>query len=188
MPDPTDLYPRAAAGFGRCVAAVTDANMHDPTPCTDWDVRQLVNHLVNENRWVPPLLEGQTIADVGDRFDGDLVGDDPDATWADAVAGASAAVSEPGVLERTVHVSFGDISGAEYLSQIVSDHVIHGWDLARAVGADEALDPELVQFVYDFMAPQVDQWRAAGVFGPAVDVPADADLATRLLAITGRRA
>ena len=60
--------------------------------------------------------------------------------------------------------------------------------MARAIGGDEALDPELVEWVYEFMAPQADAWRAAGVFGPTVDVPDDADLQTRLLAITGRQA
>lgn len=187
MPDPVSLYPRAAAEFGRRLAAVTPDNMHDATPCADWDVRQLVNHLVNENRWLPPLLDGRTIADVGDRFDGDLVGDDPAATWADAMAASVAAVGEPGVLERTVHVSFGDITGAEYLSQIVTDHLIHGWDLARATGGDESADPELVAFVAEFMAPQVDMWRSAGVFGPAIDAPEGADDFTRLLCLTGRQ-
>jgi uncharacterized protein (TIGR03086 family) len=81
-----------------------------------------------------------------------------------------------------VHLSFGDVPGREYLGQLTADHVIHAWDLARGIGGDDRLDPELVEFVHDFMAPQVDQWRAAGVFGPAVDVPADADLQTKLLA------
>ena len=48
-----------------------------PTPCADWDVRELVNHVAGEDLWTAPLLEGSTIEEVGDRFDGDLLGDDP---------------------------------------------------------------------------------------------------------------
>jgi uncharacterized protein (TIGR03086 family) len=130
-------------------------------------------------------LAGQTIAEVGDRFEGDILGADPQAAWKEAAAGALAAAS-PDVCDRTVHLSFGDVPGTEYLGQLTADHVIHAWDLARATDGDERLDPELVEFVHGFMAPQADQWRAAGVFGPAVDVSADADLQTQLLALTGR--
>ena len=85
-----------------------------------------------------------------------------------------------------MHVSFGDISGREYVSQLTCDHLIHGWDLARAIGAEETLDPELVDFAYDFLAPQVDGWRSAGAFGPTVDLPAGADRQAELLCLTGR--
>ena len=81
------------------------------TPCEQWDVRTLVNHLVNETSWVPPLMHGSTIAEVGERFDGDLLGSDPVRSWSDASAAASAAVAEDGALERTVHLSYGDVAG-----------------------------------------------------------------------------
>jgi uncharacterized protein (TIGR03086 family) len=66
--------------------------------------------------------------------------------------------------------------------------VIHAWDLARAIGADESVDPELVRFAYDEMVPQFEQWRTAGAFGPKVEVAEDADLQTKLLAEAGRTA
>ncbi len=94
---------------------------------------------------------------------------------------------EEGALARTVHVSFGDISGQEYVSQLFCDHLIHGWDLARAIGADETLDPDMVAYAYDFLLPQVDGWRSAGVFGPPVEVPAGVSRQDQLLALTGRR-
>jgi len=185
MTDLVELYGRSVELFGPLVAAVGD-RWAAPTPDTEWDVRALVNHVLNENLWAPPLLAGMTLAEVGDRFDGDQLGDDPVATWEAAAAASVASIGEAGALERTVHVSFGDISGREYVSQLTCDHLIHGWDLARAIGADETLDPELVDFVYEFLAPQVDGWRSAGVFGPKVDVPAGADRQSVLLALTGR--
>src|SRR5215217_7216662 len=105
-----ELYARAVDQFGPRVAAVGD-RWPAPTPDADWDVRALVNHVLNENLWAPPLLKGMTIAEVGDRFDGDQLGDDPQATWAAAAAASVASVRGDGALDRTVHVSFGDISG-----------------------------------------------------------------------------
>jgi uncharacterized protein (TIGR03086 family) len=186
MADLVELFERAAGQFGDRVAQVGD-HWQAGTPDTEWDVRALVNHVLCENLWAPPLLGGATIAEVGDRFDGDQLGEDPLAAWTSAVGPSVAAVADAGALGRTVHVSFGDIPSQEYVSQLVCDHLIHGWDLARAIGADEALDDDAVEFAYGFLRPQVDGWRAAGVFGPPVDVAPGAGLQARLLGLSGRQ-
>jgi len=183
-----DFHVRATEWFGRGVRAVGDDAWHEPTPCTEWDVHQLVNHLVSECRWMLPMLEGKTIADVGDALDGDLLGDDPRGAWEAAAAEASAAVDEDGALDRTVHLSYGDRAGSEYTFEVASDLFVHGRDLARAVGADERMDPEMVDFLYQTMEPVMAQLRAAGVdvFGSEVTPPEDADQQTKLLALYGR--
>jgi uncharacterized protein (TIGR03086 family) len=186
--DLTDIYSRATAEFDRRVQAVSGDQWSWSTPCTEWNVRALVNHLVNEDRWVPELLRGMTIEDVGDRFDGDLLGNDPKTAWRDAMEQARAAVSEVGALERTVHLSFGDLLGRDYIAQVATDHVVHAWDLARGIGAVDRLDPELVEFAYGVLEPQVQEWREAGAFEDEVQADPDADLQTKLLAITGRKA
>ena len=180
-----EMYRRSVEGFGQRVMAIGPDDWARPTPCSDWTVRDLVQHLVYEEVWAPPLLEGQPIAEVGDRFEGDILGADPPAAWKEAAAAALAAASDD-VLDRTVHLSFGDVPGREYLGQLTADHLIHACDLSRGIGGDERLDPELVEFVTGFLAPQVDQWAAAGVFAPAVSVPEDADPQSKLLALTGR--
>jgi uncharacterized protein (TIGR03086 family) len=180
------LMADAIAGFEQRLSMVVASQWTAATPCEDWDVRTLVNHVVGELLWVPPLLAGNTIAEVGDRFDGDILGSDPSVTYKSAAASAQAAASESGAQERTVHLSFGDFAGSEYLGQVISDVVIHSWDLARAVGADDRLDPSLVAFVDEFLSPQIEAWRGAGAFGPAVDVGPDASAQDRLLAQTGR--
>lgn len=187
MTDTVALYRRAMEQFGELLGRVGPSRWTAPTPCTDWDVRALANHVIGENRWVPPLLEGKTIDDVGDALEGDLLGDDPPGEWERAAEEAAAAAEEPGALERTVHLSFGDFSGRYYIGQVLSDHVIHAWDLARAIGEPESLDGELVAFAYDELVPQFDAWRAAGAFGPRVEVSPDADLQTKLLAEAGRK-
>ncbi len=186
--DVPELHRRACEGFGRRVHAVADDQWHAPTPCSDWDVRALVGHLVSENRWTPPLMAGQTIADVGDRFDGDLLGDDPKAAWDDSAGKAIDAVASPGVLERTVHLSFGDVPGSEYAWQLFTDHLIHTWDLARATGGDERLDPDLVEACAEWFAGVEDDYRLAGVIAERPPVGADADAQARLLAAFGRSA
>jgi uncharacterized protein (TIGR03086 family) len=183
-----DLFRSAVAEFGERVHAIRDSQLQAPTPCSDWDVRALVNHLVNEMRWAPPLLGGRTIAEVGDRFDGDLLGDDPKRAWDAAAREAVAAVDAEGGMERTVHLSFGDVPGSEYTRQLFADLLIHGWDLARAIGADERLDPGLVDACAAWFAQVEDGYRAAGAIGARPEVPAGADPQTQLLAAFGRDA
>jgi uncharacterized protein (TIGR03086 family) len=186
--DVRQLYHRAARGFGERVHAVRDDQWSGPTPCSDWDVRALVNHLVGENRWAPPLFAGGTVADVGDRYDGDLLGDDPVAAWDDSAAWAAAAVDDPAAMGRTVHLSFGDCPGREYAMQLFADLLVHGWDLSRAIGADERLDPELVDACAAWFATVAGSYRAGGAVGPRVATPPDADPQTVLLADFGRTA
>src|SRR6476620_4888878 len=104
--DVVSYHRRAVEEFDAQVRAGGSEQWALPTPCSDWDVRALVHHLVNENMWTTPLLAGKTIADVGDAFDGDLVGDDPAAVWQATMREALAAVAEPGAMDRTVHLSF----------------------------------------------------------------------------------
>ena len=93
----TALIKLALDGFGKRLDAVTETQWAAETPNADWDVRTLVNHVVGEMLWVPSVLDGKTIAEVGDRFDGDVLGDKPRVTAASAAAEALAAASQPGV-------------------------------------------------------------------------------------------
>ena len=186
--DTADLHRRATESFAARVAGVGDDQWHLSTPCADWDVRVLVNHLVYENRWTAPLFEGATIAEVGDRFEGDLLGDDPKAAWAASAAEATAAVSVPGATERTVQLSFGDTPAGEYAMQLTADLLIHGWDLARATGGDEKLDPELVAAVAAWFEANEEGYRQAGAIAERPGMPAGADQQTLLLAAFGRGA
>jgi uncharacterized protein (TIGR03086 family) len=155
------------------------------TPCAEWNVRALVNHVAGEYLWVKEMLDGKTMAEVGDRLDGDVLGSDPLQTLIGARQQALTAIDEPGALDRTVHLSFGDLPAREYAKQMMVDSVIHSWDLARAIGGDEHLDASLVQLSYAEMLKTADDWRSAGVFGPE-RAAADSSTQARLLALTGR--
>jgi uncharacterized protein (TIGR03086 family) len=184
--DVLDLYGRALDEFGKRVHAVAADQWGCPTPCKDWEVRSLVNHLVAEQLWVPPLLAGKRVADLGDDFAaGDVLGADPVAAWDAAAAAAGAALAEPGALERTVHLSYADRPGAEYAREMLFDLVVHSWDLARGISGDETLPPELVEAVYAAIEPNTDL-TAGGRFDEPVPVPSGADEQTKLIAFTGR--
>lgn len=184
--DIPELHRRAIAGMTERVHAVRDDQWNSPTPCSDWDLRALVNHVTGENLWTPPLLGGKTIAEVGDAFDGDVLGADPVAAWDASTGPAVDAVTAPGAMERTVHLSYGDERAMEYAGQLFADILIHSWDLARAMGGDERLDPELVAALIPWFAERESLYRGAGAIGPRVEVPADADPQSRLLAGSGR--
>jgi uncharacterized protein (TIGR03086 family) len=186
MSEIVDFYRRAVDEFDRRVAEISDDQWTDPTPCSDWNVRDLVNHVTAEDLWAPLLLEGRTLEEVGDRFDGDVLGDDPRAMWSAARDGALTAVK--GSLPQQVHTSMGEIATDEYLGQLFADHLIHGWDLARGTGADEELDPELVSLCYRLSLPAADLMQASGLFGSQVVAPAGSGPQVRLLALYGRRA
>lgn len=183
-----DWFRRVVAEVDRRVSRIDADAWHRPTPCSEWDVHALLNHMAGECAWIPPLLAGRTIADVGDEVPDDVLGDDPQTAWQRFAEEALVAAEAPGVLTRTVHLSFGDATGADYLSEVATDLTIHAWDLARAIGADEQLPGDLVERAYELVDPHIDEWRDAGFFGEPVEVPDDVDRQTRLLAMVGRQA
>ena len=185
------VHGRCGQQFAALVAGVRPGQWQDGTPCSQWDVRMLVHHLLYEQRWVPPLLDGQTIGQVGDRFEGDLLGQDASAwpgVMLSAIAEAHAAVAQPGALEGTVHLSFGEASGREYVLQLTADLAIHSWDLARATGQDDTLDPGAVAVLLPWAEANAGLLTASGMFGSRIDAGPDAPDEVRLLGLLGRRA
>lgn len=150
-------------------------------------LREIVNYHAYDDAWVPDMLAGRTMDEAGrDQFDGDLLGDDPKGRFAALVERACAAAREVRDLDRTVHCSFGDFPTRDYFWQVNSFRGLRAHDIARAIGVDPTLPAELVQGIWDEISPHAEQWRALGVFPPAVVVPDDAPLQARLLALTGR--
>ena len=182
-----ELFEAASDTFDDKLHQVPADGWAAATPCTEWDVRALVNHVVGEHRWVEPLMAGKTIADVGGELDGDLLGDDPTAAWHHATGPSHAAFAEPGAMDATVHLSYGDERAAGYCEQLIFDNLVHAWDLARGTGVDDTLPPDLVEWGIGWATPILPMLTASGAFGEVIDVPADADAQTRLLAMVGRR-
>ncbi len=184
--DIIETHRLAGEYFRDAVRAVPAGAWDRPTPCAEWNTRELVNHVVGEDRWTPPLMSGRTIAEVGDALSGDLLGSDPvaaaETAWAEA-----AEVVPVGVRDAvTVHLSYGDETAAEYASQLAADHLIHGWDVAVATGGDTALPADVVDAVAGWFAEREELYRGAGIVGPRSTVPDGASAQDRLLAAFGR--
>ncbi|MBG0815780.1 TIGR03086 family metal-binding protein [Planomonospora sp. ID82291] len=184
--DIREAYRRALDDFGALVHRIAPGQWEDPTPCAGWDVRTLVNHVVSESLCVPALFAGRSAAEIGGAFDGDVLGDDPLKAFDTSAADAVQAAGDDGALTAVVRLSFGDVPGAEYITELFADALIHTWDLARAIGADERLDPELVETCAAWFADAGDDYRQAGVMGDPHPVPAGTGLQARLLAAWGR--
>jgi uncharacterized protein (TIGR03086 family) len=180
------LYERSVQYFLDRVDAVQDDAWADPTPCIDWDVRGLVNHIAYEDLWTVPLMRGATIEEVGDKFEGDVVGTDPIGSARAAALEALATVAEELPKGGTVHLSFGETPKDEYVMQLAADHLVHGWDLAVAVGGDTSMDPDLVAAFTAWFDDNEDGYRSAGAISARRQLSGDAQ--HDLLARFGRDA
>ncbi|WP_281902336.1 TIGR03086 family metal-binding protein [Phytohabitans aurantiacus] len=181
-----EVYRRSVAEFTGRVSQVRDDQWKAPTPCDDWDVRTLVNHVVYEDRWASPLFQGATIAEVGDRYEGDVLGADPAGNAREAGDDSVRELAAPGALDRTVHLSYGDTPIAEYVNQLIAEHVVHGWDLAVAIGADTRMDADVVRACAQWFAGQEQMYREAGMIAPRVESGSAPGELERLVAAFGR--
>ena len=177
--DPVSLY-RAATDRAMAVAdAVRPEQLESPTPCTEWTVQQLINHLVGGTEY---LLSATTGREPAERLQ---------ATAADyqrGVADVLNAFALPTAMKRTCISPLGfEWTVSQAVAGTFMDVLVHTWDLARATGQDEKLDPTLVDTCSAMFLPEMpERGRAAGIIGPAVEVADDASPQDRLLAAMGR--
>ena len=182
----SDRYRRAIDGFGEVVAAAPPDRWDAPSPCTEWTARDVVGHLLAVLHAIVATIDGRRAPMNPMKNPGRHAGADPVAAWSAAHDALVAAIAEPGVLDRIVPTWRGDVTVDDMLGYSVGDATIHTWDLARAVGADDRLDPDLVEASLAAVTPLADSMRELDAVGPAVAVPDDADAQQRLLAVMGR--
>ena len=179
-------YRRALLNTGRIVVGVRPEQLALPTPCRDWDVRLLLNHIIGGNYTFAEVARGGRADPTGDMED--HTRPDPGTNYIASADAALAAWAEPGAMDRKVHMSFGDIPAPAAVSIHFLDIVVHGWDLARATGQDTTIEPDLAAEALDIshglLSPEL---RATGVFGPEVPISDDNPLHDRLAAFMGRR-
>jgi uncharacterized protein (TIGR03086 family) len=184
--EPIELLLVANEEFARRLRLVGPDDWRRPTPCTEWDVRALVNHVVGGNVRYQLLLSGAATEQVEATRTVDHLGDDALASFVGTADVVVACFREDGALERVVHHATGDRTGRELLSMRILDAAIHGWDLARAIGADEGLDEDVVAFLLAYTAG-LDLGPRQRAFGLAdADGPRNAAPQDRLLHRLGR--
>lgn len=182
------LHRDALLSTGRVVRNITTAQLQLPMPDKDWDVRDLLTHVVAGNLWAAALAAGCTIEEVGDRFDGDVLGADPLGAYDRSSDAAAAAFERPGALDASCAVSYGPVPGSIYAGHRFIDVLIHGWDLAVATQQDTHLEPELIAAAIEVIEPQLEMLQESGAFGQPVKIHDGTDPQTRLLAMLGRQA
>ncbi|MFL5796676.1 MAG: TIGR03086 family metal-binding protein [Actinomycetota bacterium] len=186
MAETHELHRRAGESLAETVRRVAEAEWHRPTPCDEWDVRDLLHHIAWSNLWVAPLVGGKGLAEVAPTLEGDVLGDDPVAVTLRSIEESSEAFADGG--DRIVQLSRGPAPASEYCFERMNDLVVHNWDLARGIGVEVVLDVECMEVALAGFRPLEDRLRAVGELGPDVEFPEDADLQTRYLAFFGRRA
>ena len=185
--DAPALYVRAMDGAAAIVGAIRPEQWHNATPCAEWDLRVLVNHVTSENLWVHEILGGRTVADVGKELDGDLLGGDPIAAYRDSVAKAKA-VLLPERLDKHYGVSIGDITGYDYASQMFMDQLVHSWDIAKGSRQEVAFDEALAIAATPIAEEMVGYAGQGSVFGNRQATRPGASSLAVLLGVLGRRA
>lgn len=174
--------------FGERVAAVGAGDWSKPTPCSDWTVADLVDHVIDEQLWFPPLLGGHDLAAAERIVEGakESSGGDRAANWLSAAIGSRQATADPDVLGRTVSLSRGPTPAEQYVMEMYFDLVVHAWDLGRAIGFAQPIPDELAGPVYDLARHMAADLAGSGMFHPPVGVPDDAPAMDKLAGLTGR--
>ncbi|MET0862947.1 MAG: TIGR03086 family metal-binding protein [Nakamurella sp.] len=191
MSDIAERYRRRATEFERKVAAVEPDQWSNQSPCDDWLARDVVGHIV--------VMHAAMLAPLGRELTpAPSVADDPLRAFVSARSDVEAVLADAELSARHIATPGGGMTVAEHIDQVVSaDLVLHGWDLARATGQDDTIDPVEVEAMWTantaVPAEMMEKLRTPGafgpgvvVFGPEVAVPADAPLQDRLLGSIGR--
>jgi uncharacterized protein (TIGR03086 family) len=179
MTEIADRYRKVADGFQARVEGVAADGWDAPAPCEGWTARDILDHI------------GQTtgffLGRAGIEPSVPPASEDPVATWTAARAAMEGVLADPSVAGQEVESPFGKQTLEELIGNIgCGDLLVHTWDLARATGQDETLDPDAVERTMAMMEPNDAMMRGGSAFGPRVPVPADADPQTQLIAFTGR--
>jgi len=187
MSEVSRWFVKAVFSMDHVVRLVPPDSWHRASPCEGWTARHVVGHVLATEAYFVACIEGKP-PPMDPMTEPDRhAGDDPAAAWAQARDAVLAAIDGPGVLDRTV----ATVTGRQRVEDLIAFHIVdatvHSWDLARAAGVDDRLDPGLARHCLDTVTPMRDSLRRAGVFGSPLAMPTQDDQSA-LLAALGRQA
>lgn len=185
---PVEALERVLGTVQLLVEGIRAQQWDDPTPCSDWNVRDLTNHVVLGNRMFADILSGGTPATAGpERADTGQVPGDVPAACREVGEALLAAFRQPGALERMVTVPFGTVPGIAALHLRITELLAHGWDLARATGQPAAFPEQIVERELEFSKEKLAELPPdRKPFAPPQPVAEDAPAIDRLAACLGR--
>ncbi|RNE63805.1 hypothetical protein [Cryobacterium tepidiphilum] len=185
-----DLFLMSDAALRDVIDMIDRDQLSLPAPA-EWSrkpdptLRDILGYHAYDEAWVPDVLAGRTAEEVGSRYDGDLLGDDPIASYDAINDAATDAVNRDLDYDKIVHLSYGDFPLGDYLVHTSIYRAFQAWSIGHFLGLDYSLPEALVDGLWEHIGPQIDDFRAMGVFPPEVQAPEGADSETRLLAKAG---
>ena len=182
MTDVQESYRLVSSGFDTAVRAVTPDQWGAQSPCEQWTARDLVVHVVENHRGVIASVRGGESEPLG-------ADEDLRQAWENSSRGIGEITGDPEAVAKEMDGPTGKMPAGQIIGQFVTmDLLIHTWDLARTIGADERLDEDSVHQAYEALKPMDAMIRQPNVFGPKLEPPMGADLQTEFLYFLGRRA
>jgi uncharacterized protein (TIGR03086 family) len=187
--EPLDALGLATTTFVDVLTRVSDAQLHLPTPCAEWDVAALIAHVTMGSEMAIALLDGASQEEALAYRDREFGGDDPVSACRASVDAQMVRLLAASDWDAVVHHPVGDVPASQLLSFRTGDLTLHAWDLATAIGVDPGLPGDLAVVVYESMVPMAPFIGQIGLFGegPSGELGDDADVERRLLDLTGRR-
>jgi uncharacterized protein (TIGR03086 family) len=182
-----EMYERALKRTGETVAGTTREQFADPTPCADWNVETLLDHIIGGCLTFAAGAEGRRV-DAMNRPH--LTGEDHVSAYENAARAALAGFRAPGALERDFTLPWGDSSGSAALGLALADAAVHGWDLAKATGREATIDDDIAETLYAMTTQMMEpkgRWPRMTAFNEPVEVGVDATSAQKLVAYLGRK-
>ena len=181
------MLDQAAREFTGLLRAIELAKLCNRTPCAEYDVRALLNHLRYRGPWLEAALRREPAPAVsGGGLDADLTRGDWLGVMCRLVDGLVDACRPPGALAGTTKFGGSEMPARMVAEMVLTEWVVHGWDQARATGHSLAVDPGTAAASFASAEGMAEQAREMKVFGPGVPCPPDAPALDRLLALTGR--
>lgn len=182
---PIEAYRAAASAMLSTMAGIKAAQLAAPTPCTKWNVRQLINHNLKVSQWAINMLTGGPALNPME-VDDELPSEGAAAAF-ETISGGLLAAAGTKSMDEQVQAPFGPITLGQLLTVNTGDVLVHKWDLAKAMGQDATLDSILAEVCFQAIAPFAAGGREQGMFGPEVIIAPDASIQDKLLALTGRQ-
>ena len=173
------MWRQVADGFTERLDSAREHDWSKPTCCEKWNVAELVEHAIGAQRMVPKALGASGAIDA--------TGDNLVLVWRTVRSGADAALAAPGVLDQQVKLPFGEMKARDGLAFPMSDMLVHTWDLAQAIGANDRLNVEACEKALADLEPIDTLLRGPAFYGPKLEPGTDADVQDRLLAFLGRK-
>jgi uncharacterized protein (TIGR03086 family) len=181
--DPIERIERATQHASKVVHGVSADKLGEATPCSEFDVRALLNHMLGGLEMLRDAAAGGSPA----MPEGDQFGADPGKEYDERAAKLIDVIKQPGTLDKNWKMPFGELPGQMMAGVCFVEHVTHGWDLAKATGQDTTIPDDLIAECREVVEPVEAMWRMPGVLGPKVDVPESASSTEQYAGLMGRQ-